>query len=110
MKTKIVAVLLALMLGGVSTFAQEHSKSHQHQTPAKTEKSSEMSKSSSEPCCPEMKSAECGQTDKKSEKIDQTKKETKEVAIIYTCPMHPEVESIKPGKCPKCGMDLIKKK
>lgn len=25
---------------------------------------------------------------------------------IYTCPMHPEVISEKPGKCPKCGMDL----
>ena len=25
----------------------------------------------------------------------------------YTCPMHPEVISDKPGKCPKCGMDLV---
>ncbi len=25
----------------------------------------------------------------------------------YTCPMHPEVRSPKPGKCPKCGMDLV---
>jgi len=24
----------------------------------------------------------------------------------YTCPMHPDVQSSKPGKCPKCGMDL----
>ena len=28
----------------------------------------------------------------------------------YTCPMHPEVMSDKPGKCPKCGMDLVKAK
>lgn len=27
-------------------------------------------------------------------------------AAKYTCPMHPEVTSDKPGKCPKCGMDL----
>lgn len=27
-------------------------------------------------------------------------------AITYTCPMHPEVTSDKPGKCPKCGMFL----
>ena len=25
---------------------------------------------------------------------------------IYTCPMHPEVEQIGPGDCPKCGMSL----
>ncbi|MDB5258548.1 MAG: hypothetical protein JWM14_3243 [Chitinophagaceae bacterium] len=28
---------------------------------------------------------------------------------VYTCPMHPEVISDKPGSCPKCGMDLVKK-
>ena len=30
-------------------------------------------------------------------------------AISYTCPMHPEVNSDKPGQCPKCGMDLVQK-
>lgn len=25
---------------------------------------------------------------------------------LYSCPMHPEVRSATPGKCPKCGMDL----
>ncbi len=25
----------------------------------------------------------------------------------YTCPMHPEVHENKPGKCPKCGVDLV---
>jgi hypothetical protein len=29
--------------------------------------------------------------------------------VQYTCPMHPEVLSDKPGSCPKCGMDLVKK-
>jgi cytochrome oxidase Cu insertion factor (SCO1/SenC/PrrC family) len=27
-------------------------------------------------------------------------------AVTYECPMHPEVTSPKPGKCPKCGMAL----
>lgn len=27
----------------------------------------------------------------------------------YTCPMHPDVTSDKPGKCPKCGMRLVAK-
>ncbi len=31
----------------------------------------------------------------------------KEGATQYTCPMHSEVVSDKPGICPKCGMDLI---
>lgn len=25
---------------------------------------------------------------------------------MYVCPMHPDVQSDKPGQCPKCGMDL----
>jgi P-type Cu2+ transporter len=25
----------------------------------------------------------------------------------YTCPMHPEIVKDAPGKCPKCGMDLV---
>lgn len=24
--------------------------------------------------------------------------------IVYVCPMHPEVQSPEPGRCPKCGM------
>lgn len=37
----------------------------------------------------------------------KSKREAKEK--IYTCTMHPEVMSKKPGKCPKCGMNLIEK-
>src|SRR5215210_7357710 len=28
---------------------------------------------------------------------------------IYTCPMHPQIMENKPGKCPICEMNLVKK-
>jgi hypothetical protein len=34
---------------------------------------------------------------------------TKAIKVLYTCKMHPEVISDEPGKCPKCGMTLVKK-
>ena len=27
----------------------------------------------------------------------------------YTCEMHPEVSEPQPGKCPKCGMTLVRR-
>src|SRR3954468_18319990 len=27
-------------------------------------------------------------------------------AQYYSCPMHPDMVSLQPGKCPKCGMEL----
>jgi hypothetical protein len=29
------------------------------------------------------------------------------MAVIYTCPMHPEVREASAGTCPKCGMALL---
>ena len=37
----------------------------------------------------------------KAGKID-----TEKHATYYTCPKHSDIISDKPGKCPKCGMDL----
>ncbi len=34
----------------------------------------------------------------------------KETHDEYTCPMHPTVIQDKPGRCPVCGMNLVKKK
>lgn len=30
--------------------------------------------------------------------------------MLYTCPMHPEWHQSESGKCPKCGMDLVREK
>jgi hypothetical protein len=35
---------------------------------------------------------------------------SEQAAVVYTCPMHPEVTSDRPGTCPKCGMALVKKR
>jgi len=32
----------------------------------------------------------------------------KQATPSYTCPMHPEVVQSAPGRCPKCGMKLVK--
>ncbi len=44
--------------------------------------------------------------------IDMSKnKNTKQIQPeTYTCMMHPEIHSTKPGNCPKCGMKLVKEK
>lgn len=34
----------------------------------------------------------------------------KKARFQYVCPMHPEVKSTKPGKCPKCKMKLEKRR
>jgi predicted RNA-binding Zn-ribbon protein involved in translation (DUF1610 family) len=39
---------------------------------------------------------------------DTTKQKPKMQQVKYSCPMHPDVTSNKPGKCPKCGMDLVR--
>jgi hypothetical protein len=35
---------------------------------------------------------------------------TTDSTTFYTCPMHPEGISDKPGQCPKCRMDLVPQK
>ena len=48
-----------------------------------------------------------GASDKK---ITEIKSKKSQAMKTYTCSMHPEIKSDKPGKCSKCGMKLIEKK
>ena len=57
-----------------------------------------------------------GKMKKTAEEMKQTQEElqkrveqTKPAAFYYTCPMHPQIHQDKPGKCPICGMTLVKK-
>ena len=45
----------------------------------------------------------CKETKKEQPAQQAATKET------YTCPMHPQIIKDKPGSCPICGMDLVKK-
>ncbi|HEY7544627.1 MAG TPA: heavy metal-binding domain-containing protein [Blastocatellia bacterium] len=36
-----------------------------------------------------------------------TSSSAQQEATVYVCPMHPEVQSSKPGNCPKCEMKLV---
>ena len=49
-------------------------------------------------------------SEKKSESAGSDSSTIQTAGVSYTCSMHPEVISDKPGKCPKCNMDLIEKK
>jgi len=51
--------------------------------------------------------AACNNSEKPSEaKTDSLPSQT--AGLGYTCPMHPEIKSDKPGSCSVCKMDLVK--
>jgi hypothetical protein len=39
----------------------------------------------------------------------KTNSEMQKDSVYYTCTMHQNVKLDKPGKCPECGMQLVKK-
>jgi len=48
----------------------------------------------------------CKGNENKQETSGKDTLNTNTAKTEYTCPMHPEVVSDKPGQCPQCGMDL----
>lgn len=80
MKTKILIAILTVGVFSISTIkAQEKAKMKQD-TMKMIDKSKEV----------------------------EIKRELMGIDSMYTCPMHTDVKSDKPGTCPKCGMDLKK--
>lgn len=51
----------------------------------------------------------CNMMNKDSKSTNEMNSKTHDMAN-YACPMHPEITSDKPGKCSKCGMDMVEKK
>jgi Cu(I)/Ag(I) efflux system membrane fusion protein len=45
----------------------------------------------------------CNNSTQKNNAVETSSTKTE----VYTCTMHPEVRSDKPGDCPKCGMKLV---
>ena len=45
----------------------------------------------------------CTNSTPKSTDVESTTSKSE----VYTCTMHPEVHSDKPGDCPECGMKLV---
>ena len=51
----------------------------------------------------------CMMKDGKIKQKNESNKMNNMTSMNNTFPMHPEVSSDKPGKCSKCGMELVKK-
>jgi len=90
MKTKILIAILTVGVFSISTMKAQEKPMKMKQDTMKMDHS-------------KMKMMD------KSKEVE-IKHETMEIDSMYTCPMHADVTSDKPGECPKCGMDLKKTK
>jgi hypothetical protein len=115
MKTKILTGFLVLIFSCTIAFGQNQTKYSEKKSSSATKM--EMNHGSANSgCCMNKEDktknmrTECGmKSEKETTKTAGTKSEKKEGIKTYSCSMHPEVLTDKPGKCPKCGMALIEK-
>lgn len=57
-------------------------------------------------CCESCRTKFLADPDRFLNRAGTAATEPANLGATYTCPMHPEVEQIGPGSCPKCGMAL----
>ena len=60
-------------------------------------------------CSEDSSNVDMPATDKMDKNETAVEHAEKHLAPNYVCPMHPQIIRDKPGNCPICGMDLIKK-
>jgi hypothetical protein len=51
--------------------------------------------------------AAAGATAQQSRSVSPGDASQAEAPVEFICPMHPDVHSLQPGHCPRCGMDLV---
>jgi hypothetical protein len=104
MKTKILIAILTVGVFSISTMkAQEKPMNMEQDTMQMDHSKMEMKHDSTEM---KMDHSEIEMKQDATEMEMDDSKMTK----AFVCPMHPEVNSDKPGECPKCGMDMGEKK
>jgi hypothetical protein len=117
MKTKILIAVLAIGLFSTGTiFSQENKETKmEHKTSEKAMYTCPMHadvKSDKPGECPKcgmaLKKMDMDHSKMNMKKKDSMKMKHDKMASTYTCPMHADVKSDKPGECPKCGMELKK--
>ncbi len=128
MKSKILIAILTVGVFSISTLkAQETSMEMEQDTMKMDHSTMEMKQDTMkmDHSAMEMKQDTMKMDHSKMEmsdmKMDHSKMEMKQdstemkmddskMTKTFVCPMHPGVTSDKPGKCPKCGMDMGEKK
>lgn len=60
-------------------------------------------------CCPHSEQKHTSGSNMSAATGARQGQRTRTTEVAYACPMHPEVIRSSPGKCPKCGMDLVEK-
>lgn len=109
----LVLSLLALLVGGCSSASTSAPLSTDHpgspsadagvmSTPSETLNASDVPPPPNSDAQPSMRAGHPGMGKVSAEAPTAAEDQ-------YTCPMHADVTSDKPGKCPKCGMALVKK-